>query len=172
MWAPSKLCTAGLRRREHQFTGTNGEHGSRQDWDSSRRSRIARLPCGDTVGSWTTPSSRLLDGTTPEIHASGPRSGGGPVPRVGCGPYRVGSLARRIGDVSRRILRSAEPARRPALDSMADLDFPGRADVLPGRRLRRRSVVDASARYRRCVAPDGAAEVTRPGARTAHGVRA
>src|SRR5271163_4618185 len=103
--------------------------------------------------------------------APGPQSGRGLLPRVGGGPHRAGPLAGRSGDLSRRIFRSAKPARRPALDSVADLAVPGGADILLGRRVCWRSVLDPSARHRGSVAPNLAAASTRPGARTVDGVR-
>src|ERR1700728_2004250 len=91
-----------------------------------------------------------------------PQSGGGLLPRVGGGPHRARSLAGRVGDLPRRVFRSAEPARRSALDAMADVGFPGRSDILPGGRLCRCGVLEPSACHRGSVAPELAAASTRP----------
>ena len=132
--------------------------------------RFAARAATGTVALCTASSFPRSDG--PRKHrASGPQSGGGLLPRIGCGPHCAGALAGRIGDLSRRTFRSAEPARRPALDAVADLAVPGGPDVLPGGRVRRRGVVDASARHRRSVAPDLAAASTGPGSRADGGVR-
>ncbi len=101
----------------------------------------------------------------------GAQSCGGFLPGIGCRPHRAGALAGRIGDLPRRIFRPAEPTGRPALDAVADVAVPGRPHLLPGGRLRRCGLLDASARCRRCVTPDLASPSTGPGPRADSGVR-
>src|SRR5271166_1826485 len=102
--------------------------------------------------------------------ATGPQSGGRLLSSVGRGLDRAGALAGRLRDVSRWTIRAGEPTRRPALDAVADLDFPGGSGVFPGGRLRRRGVVDASMRYRRFLARGLASASTGPGTRTDRGL--
>ena len=62
----------------------------------------------------------------------------------------------------RRIFRPAEPAGRSAVDAVVNVDLPGRANLLPGRRLRRCGVMDPSASQRGNLAPGLVAPSTCP----------
>jgi len=120
-----------------------------------RQLSVDRLPAN---------ADRAIGGHSPEVRQIGRRH------HRAVGVEVLGDLVRERG-VGR--VRVAEPRfDRERLEKLyPTVTFPGRSRLLPGRRLRRRGVLDPSAGKRR-VDPSGlAATSTRPGTGTDHGVR-